>query len=288
MQPTLRSGIRAAIVSISVACPAWAQARNVAVDRVAWPLVDFLILGDSTRGVQLLVSPNLHSAQGREQGDRSLTLMLEPLPLRRWANAVAALVDSFSNLPREEQNPFATVALPGDLGRAGIRLYADPKRSKKTPFYLEIRDSADLFPKAKTPEWLIAATRTDVLALLTTLDAVAQRSVYDPTPRTLDSGLVYQVSELERPPALSHQWHVEYPEREEAARHEGRVLLQFVIDTSGVVMRETVRVLMTDGVDFTDAALQSLDKARYLPAVALGRPVRVIVWQLVNFTLPSY
>ncbi len=302
MAPTVIASLRAAVISVSLAWgSAWAQVPSAPVDRVAWPLVDFLVFGDSSHGVQMLVSPNLQSAQGREEQGRYVTIMLEPKPLQQWAISVAALVDSFSKVSRKDQTPFATVILPGDLGRAGLRLLSDPARNKKTPFYLEILDSVDLYPIAKTPEWFIAATRSDVLALLTALDAGAQQSAYDTTTRPLsgratspsssdpfDSVRVYQVFQLERRPSLSRQWQLQYPEAARMARREGRVWLQFVIDTSGVIERESLRILMSDGEDFTQAALKGIDQARYQPAMVFGRPVRVMVWQPINFTLSRH
>ncbi len=76
-----------------------------------------------------------------------------------------------------------------------------------------------------------------------------------------------------------------YPESLRAKGIEGRVLLQFVVDTNGRVEYRTVRELSSDHPDFTMAVREALLGLRFLPAEVEGRKVRQLVQQPFEFSL---
>ncbi|MDE3216437.1 MAG: TonB family protein, partial [Gemmatimonadota bacterium] len=76
-----------------------------------------------------------------------------------------------------------------------------------------------------------------------------------------------------------------YPEALRAARVEGWVDVQFVVDTAGRAEPGSIRVLSATHPLFADAVREALRRSRYRPAVAGGRRVRQLVEQRFEFAL---
>jgi len=68
---------------------------------------------------------------------------------------------------------------------------------------------------------------------------------------------------------------------------EGRVLVTFVVDTTGAVDTTTVRVLSSSHRLFERPTRASVAACRFSPGRVAGRAVRVRMQQAVNFTLPA-
>jgi protein TonB len=102
-----------------------------------------------------------------------------------------------------------------------------------------------------------------------------------------DAAEVMAASAVEQPPALvpgSCQALV-YPPTMRAARMEGRVVLQFVVDTLGRVEPSSVQTIRSTHRYFEDAARRSLLTCRYQPARFNSRPVRVTIQTPISFQL---
>ncbi len=76
-----------------------------------------------------------------------------------------------------------------------------------------------------------------------------------------------------------------YPILLRSARVEGRVVLQYVVDTDGRVDASSITTLQSAHRQFDDAARRALVTCRYRPARAANRPVRVMVQTPFNFAL---
>jgi protein TonB len=68
-----------------------------------------------------------------------------------------------------------------------------------------------------------------------------------------------------------------YPDSLQRAGVEGAVMAQFVIDTSGRVEMETVKVLSSTNLRFTQSVLEALPRMLFRPAVLNGAKARQIV-----------
>src|SRR5262245_55995334 len=104
---------------VIVCCSAGGAQSSSRFSRVAWTLADFIVLGDTAYGVQLLASPNLKSEQGRGR-HMSTSLSVDPGVAHKWASGVSHIVDSVSNLSRGERKVFETVPLATNLGQGKI------------------------------------------------------------------------------------------------------------------------------------------------------------------------
>jgi protein TonB len=74
-----------------------------------------------------------------------------------------------------------------------------------------------------------------------------------------------------------------YPRIAESMGVEGRVLLRFVIDTTGRVDKHSIEVVETTEEQFTPAARESVARAKFRPARMSGTPVRQLAEQSVRF-----
>lgn len=76
-----------------------------------------------------------------------------------------------------------------------------------------------------------------------------------------------------------------YPDMLRSANVEGEVLAQFVVDTTGRVEANSIKILKSSHDLFTNAVQQALRTAKYYPAEIGGRKVKQLVQQPFNFTL---
>ncbi len=88
----------------------------------------------------------------------------------------------------------------------------------------------------------------------------------------------------ERPERLSGPM-PRYPEMLRQAGIEGTVLLEFVIDTSGHVEAELIKVLSSTNRAFEGPARDVIRRSLYRPGRVRGQAVRVLVTQQIGFTI---
>ena len=78
-----------------------------------------------------------------------------------------------------------------------------------------------------------------------------------------------------------------YPEALRAAKIEGMVLAQFVVDTAGTVDMRTYKVLKSDNDAFSGAVREALTEMRFEPALVGGRPVKQLMQTPFQFRVPK-
>lgn len=94
---------------------------------------------------------------------------------------------------------------------------------------------------------------------------------------------VFAVTEVEQPPELARDLYPRYPEALRRSGVSGEVQLEYVIQSSGRVDRESIRVLASAHPSFSEAAIEAVRGARFKPALRAGRPVAVRVRQTIKF-----
>ncbi|MCZ6917662.1 MAG: TonB family protein [Gemmatimonadetes bacterium] len=90
----------------------------------------------------------------------------------------------------------------------------------------------------------------------------------------------------ERPERISGPM-ARYPEMLRQAGIEGVVLLEFVIDTSGHVERETIKILSSTNRAFEGPAREVVRRSLFRPGRVRGQAVRVLVQQQIGFTIQT-
>ncbi len=79
--------------------------------------------------------------------------------------------------------------------------------------------------------------------------------------------------------------HPRYPDLLRQAGIDGRVLVEFVVDTAGHVERGSIKVLSSTNQLFDQPTREAIAASSYRPGRISGRAVRVRVQQPINFQI---
>ena len=122
------------------------------------------------------------------------------------------------------------------------------------------------------------------IALL--LVAPAARAQQGPAPAAEEP--VYLEFQVEQPAALAPgSCSAKIPDRVRSnPSRNGEVLVEFVVDTTGRADPKTVKVLGATHTELEQAVRKSIPCKRFRAASIDGRPVRQLVQQSIQFTLP--
>lgn len=99
----------------------------------------------------------------------------------------------------------------------------------------------------------------------------------------VDNAQVFLEAQLDDPPSVISPGAPRYPEVLKAAGIAGRVVLEFVVDTTGHVDQGTIKIISTPHQGFNNAAKEAVSKTIFRPGKLRGQAVAVLVRQAVNF-----
>ena len=91
-------------------------------------------------------------------------------------------------------------------------------------------------------------------------------------------------SQVDDPPQLLQAGPRLYPPALESAGIAGRVMLQFIVDTTGHAEASSIKVLSSSHPAFAEPAKEMVRKSLFKPGAVRGKRVRVLVQQAVSFT----
>ena len=95
----------------------------------------------------------------------------------------------------------------------------------------------------------------------------------------------YLEFQVETPAAIRRAVAPTYPPAMLRNRVEGEVLVQFVVNESGVADMSTFRVVRSPNNEFTESAKIAIQATRFIPAKLNGVNVRQVVQQPFTFAL---
>ncbi|MEO8294220.1 MAG: energy transducer TonB [Gemmatimonadota bacterium] len=101
----------------------------------------------------------------------------------------------------------------------------------------------------------------------------------------VEIGQTFLEAQVDDPPQLISSGPQMFPPAMRAAGIAGRVTMQFVVDMTGHVEASSFKVLNTTHQAFVEPAKQMLLKSVFKPGKVKGEPVRVLVQQVINFTI---
>ena len=93
------------------------------------------------------------------------------------------------------------------------------------------------------------------------------------------------IVDVDDPAAVLHQPSPRYPPALRVAGIEGRVLVEFVIDTAGHFERGSLRIVERTHAGFEAVVLEALQRSRFTPARKGGVPVRQRTFQSIAFRI---
>lgn len=239
--------------------------------RIKWPLVDFVLHADSARGLWLYASPNLLSVQGDTSQGHVDVLCLDPPTVRKWTETVHRLLEN--RAPLEASDSITFPLLADTSGRSFVSIGV----ATRSRFFVQVNGSG-------SRAWRAFATAQEVAQLLEAFAHTASRSALRPGPTTNEDGVVE--GGVRVPPELLRHPPLRYPLRELRDGRQGRVWLEFVIDTLGRPETNAISIVLSDGKGFAHEALNMIRGAEFRPARVSGRLMRVLVVLPVTFRLP--
>lgn len=211
------------------------------------------------------------------------------------ALAVHVVVVAFA-VQRSHQPPVA----PPRPEPINIIFDAPAPPASPTPMTSAPSDGGGVPPSAPTPDFVPGPVAIDPLQfdsirpldsgtdLRSTILVDAQRSRFF-TPGSTGSGTITDgvrlAAEVDEPARVIRIALPRYPRAREAAGIPGHVVLQFVVDTSGVVEANSYRIVSATDSAFAEASREAVSETRFSPARAGGRKVRQLVQQGVDFKL---
>lgn len=97
-----------------------------------------------------------------------------------------------------------------------------------------------------------------------------------PQPSLVGGYATYKQDQVDQRPSISRRAAPEYPNKARRMNIEGKVLVQMVVDTSGMPQSCTVAKAEPPGY-FEDAALSAARRMRFIPGKLKGQPVHTLV-----------
>ena len=94
---------------------------------------------------------------------------------------------------------------------------------------------------------------------------------------------VYRLEDVEEQPELLTAPGINYPDSLRRAGVEGRVMVQFILDTLGRVEPQSLKVIETANAGFNHVVIEHMLAARFRPARYHGRAVRVLLKMPFDF-----
>lgn len=101
----------------------------------------------------------------------------------------------------------------------------------------------------------------------------------------VEIGQTFLEAQVDDPPQLISPGPQLFPPAMRAAGIPGKVTMQFIVDVTGHVEPNSFKVISTSHQAFVEPTKQMLLKSLFKPGKVRGEPVRVLVQQVINFTL---
>lgn len=123
------------------------------------------------------------------------------------------------------------------------------------------------------------------------LDFDRTHRMFSPAPSGRSTGnpisaeRILGAAEVDDPAAVLHQPSPRYPSTLRLAGIEGRVFVEFVIDTAGHLERGSLRIVERTHAGFEASALETLERSIFTPARKGGVPVRQRTFQAIVFRI---
>ena len=101
----------------------------------------------------------------------------------------------------------------------------------------------------------------------------------------VEIGQTFLEAQVDDPPLLIQQGPQVFPPAMRTAGIAGKVTMQYIVDVTGHVEPSSFKVLATTHQAFVEPTKQMLLKSLFKPGKVKGTPVRVLVQQVINFTI---
>ncbi len=254
-----------------------AQVARTEVRHVRWPLLDMVLLSDSSAGIWLMVAPN-PATTAWDAGTPLVSLGIDPVLALQWVTVARALRQTDTLRRPSSAAMRLTPPLSAKRGQQFLVLAKSARQAgADEPFILVVSDSSS------HTHWKTFASPAQVDTLLAALESTAmssrtRSSLGDSTTAPgVDDGAV------DTPVSIISMHRPVYPGALAGNRRIGRVWMEYTVGVDGRAEERSFRPLLSDDSLFTRAAVRALLRAKYSPARLHGKPIRQRVFQVITF-----
>ena len=255
-----------------VALPELGVAQDAFGSRLDWGTVVVNIYPDAFTGMHLSAGTIEHTRAMKHHG---ISGGFEPESVFAWLNIAERVLAPIA----PPSGPDVILVTPALRSLAGdsVRLLRRPKGNGWDRRIAVLIDR----PAPDSEHFDIMARAGEIRALFTALQREAGLSGYvrDSAASAMATAQEEWVRATEAP-TLVRAGRAIYPDRS----LRGMVTLTFVIDSTGLVDRTTIRAIYGDHLKLIDWAKQMVGESRFTPACFRGQPVRITVQQSVHYS----
>jgi hypothetical protein len=268
----------AVLAVLGLATSSSAQEVDRSVVRLEWGALNILVIKDTLNGMGLWAA---WTAAGERQGmkEDEFVAHYDPEAVRSWLDEVQLLMGPDQvrdGDPAQLQTPPLTDLLGGRLFAVRLK---DGKRWGRRLYF-----SMSYSPREKPLQF--AVEQRNATRLLETIAAGARDSRLVSTPVPGGVPLYANPADPSTRPQGAGVRGVVYPQHLIDQKIQGDVWFSFVVDSTGQIrVDESLRVLLSDHALLTQTARESIRNGKYRPAMRLGQPVPVRVYQRVMYRL---
>ncbi len=108
-----------------------------------------------------------------------------------------------------------------------------------------------------------------------------------PVPKDIVGTMTFTSDEVDSPIQRTGGPMPVYPPQLESFGIAGSVRLRFIVGTNGRVESNSIEVVSSTNKAFEPAAIKTIRESTFKPAMIRGEPVRQVVEQSINFTVPG-
>jgi protein TonB len=185
-----------------------------------------------------------------------------------------------SRVTRVDSMVFFDRVIPGSERMAPVAARIPP------PVPVEIRGPDMVLEELPQPEVPSAWATPQLSAVLGPATGRAKAPLDDSQGSGEEPAELVLAGEVDEPVVVVEQGIPKYPRTLAERGVSGRVVLEFVVDTTGAVEPPSLRVLSSTAQAFEAAAREAVLATRFRPARMRGRPVRQLARQPVSFQAP--
>lgn len=241
--------------------------------RIAWGTANVVLRSDTASGLYVYAATSKvvkHSVP-----TRSFAARFDPDSVIAWAGYARKLLQA----PKPPSAPNARLQTPRlwAIDQSSI-IFDRAAEGNKWSSTVRLVFSA---PDSQA-SWSIATRAGEAAVFLATLERSSSASFYLPANDTLFTPNPADTTICPRPLTIPV---IQYPRTRQAAGQQGDVWLTFVVRADSTVDPASIRVLISDGADFTQSAAQAVTSVRYQPATGPHGPIDAHVFQRVTFLL---
>lgn len=213
-----------------------------------------------------------------------ISLLAVQRPCIKEAQFIIVADIQIPSLPQEERKSLPTkTAAAAEKKRAEVNIQSIPRGSDNTTAAITQTTKETLPVRTTETEYTNNNTQQQAAVASQTSNQSTAKPLFLPQtqPKSQPTGDIQFGSAAG--PAFAHQVQPAYPLMARKLGIGGKVLLRLTIDRTGIL--QDIKIIENPGYGFAAAAINALNKSRFLPAYHNGKPVQTNALLPIRFAI---